>query len=230
MKEFSGAKVALLYNGKLIMQLRDDKPGLRFSNMWDFPGGGREGEETAIECATREIEEEFGITLKPDSFIWQKEYPAMHDPKLKAYFLVARASKQEVEAIKFGDEGQRWDFMEVGDFFKKEDVVPHLKGRFQDYLDIVSTEEKLKEDLLSQKYDKVYVWNAEPGEMDEEHSHPFDTKLVIISGKIRIKELEGDVITDYLFKEGDSVEISKGQLHSAEVGAEGCKYVVAEKH
>jgi hypothetical protein len=40
MKEFSGAKVALLYNGKLIMQLRDDKPGLRFSNMWDFPVGG----------------------------------------------------------------------------------------------------------------------------------------------------------------------------------------------
>ena len=65
---------------------------------------------------------------------------------------------------------------------------------------------------------------------DEEHSHPFDTKLVIISGKIRIKKLEGDVITDYFFKEGDLVEIPRGQLHSAVASSEGCKYVVAEKH
>ena len=133
--DFSGTKVALLYDNKLVMSLRDNKPGLRFANMWDFAGGGREEKETPIECAVREIEEELGITLRPESFIWQKEYPAMHDANLKAYFLVANVSKEEVGAITFGDDGQRWDFMEVEDFFKRDDVVPLLKGRFQDYLD-----------------------------------------------------------------------------------------------
>ncbi len=133
--DFSGTKIALLYDDKLVMSLRDNKPGLRFANMWDFAGGGREGEETPIECSVREIEEELGITLKPESFIWQKEYPAMHDPSLTAHFLVARVSKAEVDAITFGDEGQRWDLMDIKTFFDSEDVVPLLKGRFQDYLD-----------------------------------------------------------------------------------------------
>ena len=132
---FSGTKVALLFEDKLVMQLRDNKPGLRFANMWDFPGGGRENEETPVECATREIEEELGITLPSASFIFQKEYPAMHDPNLRAYFLVAQVSKAEVDSIKFGDEGQRWDLMDFDTFFVSEDVVPDLKGRFRDYLD-----------------------------------------------------------------------------------------------
>lgn len=83
--EFNGTKVAILCGDKLVMSLRDNKPGLRFANMWDFPGGGREGKETPIECAIREIDEELGIQLTPAAFVWQKEYPAMHDPTQKAF-------------------------------------------------------------------------------------------------------------------------------------------------
>ena len=119
------------------MQLRDNKPGLRFANMWDFPGGGREGEETPVECAIREIQEEFGITLAREHFIWEKEYPAMHDPKQRAYFMVATIDDKEVKNIKFGEEGQRWEFMDIKTFFDNNEVVPHLKGRLQDYLNFV---------------------------------------------------------------------------------------------
>lgn len=133
--KFNGAKVALLYGSKLVMQLRDNKPGLRFANMWDFPGGGREESETPLECATREIQEEFGITLKPEAFIWEKDYPAMHDAEQRAYFLVALASEEDIKNIAFGSEGQRWDLFEQDTFFTSLDVVPDLKGRFRDYLD-----------------------------------------------------------------------------------------------
>jgi 8-oxo-dGTP diphosphatase len=132
---FNGVKVALFNNEKLIMQLRDNKPGLRFANMWDFPGGGREGEETPVECAIREIREEFGITVPETSFVWEKEYPSMHDPTQKAYFMVARVEDDTVKNIHFGSEGQRWDFMDIKNFFDSNDVVPHLKGRLKDYLD-----------------------------------------------------------------------------------------------
>ena len=133
--KFNGAKVALLYGEKLVMQLRDNKPGLRFAGMWDFPGGGREGEETPVECATHEIEEEFGIRMNPESFVWQKEYPAMHDATQRAYFLVAKVTADDIASITFGSEGQRWDLFNQETFFADENVVPNLKGRFRDYLE-----------------------------------------------------------------------------------------------
>lgn len=80
MQPFNGVKAALIHDGELVMFLRDNKPGLRFANLWDFPGGGREGEETPAECLIREVQEEFSITLDPTSIIWQREYPAMNDP------------------------------------------------------------------------------------------------------------------------------------------------------
>jgi 8-oxo-dGTP diphosphatase len=128
-------KVALLHGDDLLMLLRDNKPGLRFANMWDFPGGGREGEETPEECAIREIQEEFNIVLHADSFVFKKEYPTMHDPLLRAWFLVGHISAADISTIIFGNEGQGWKLFPQSDFFAQVDVVPQLKGRFQDYLD-----------------------------------------------------------------------------------------------
>ncbi len=135
MKNFRGSKIALLLGDKLIMYLRDDKPGLNFANMWDFFGGGREGNETPVECLIREVREEIQIELNPKSIIWQKEVSAMNHPDEIAYFFVARITQEEIELLRFGSEGQKWGFMSIEDFFKRDDVVPALKERFQSYLD-----------------------------------------------------------------------------------------------
>jgi hypothetical protein len=74
------------------------------------------------------------------------------------------------------------------------------------------------------------VYEAEPDEVDEEHKHDYDTRLHVLSGQIRIKVLEGEMITDFLLKTGDEKEILRNQLHSAKTGAGGCRYIVAEKH
>ncbi len=132
--EFHGVKVALLCEDKLVMHLRDNKPGLFNANMWDFPGGGREGDETPQECAAREVREELGINLNPNSFIWEKDYPAQKDPSQKAWFMVANISKTDVEKIAL-TEGQRWDLFDQKAFFEKEDVISALKDRFNDYLE-----------------------------------------------------------------------------------------------
>ena len=42
--EFSGCKIALLRDDKLLTILRDDKVSIPYPNMWELPGGGREGE------------------------------------------------------------------------------------------------------------------------------------------------------------------------------------------
>lgn len=134
MSDFSGAKIALFLEGKLVVYLRDNKPGLRFAGMWDFPGGGREKDETPLECITREVQEEFCITLKSEQIIWQKEYTAMHDDSQRAYFFVANVSQEQVNNIQFGEEGQRWKLMTVESFLSRDDAIPALKGRLSDYL------------------------------------------------------------------------------------------------
>lgn len=135
MKDFTGCKIALLSGDKIVMYLRDNKPGLRFANMWDFPGGGREGAETPFECVAREVLEEFSITLSPDQIIWQKEHSAMIEKEKKAYFFVANVTQEQLTGVSFGSEGQRWHLMDIQECLSREDVVSHLKGRFQDYLD-----------------------------------------------------------------------------------------------
>ena len=133
--KFNGSKVALIFENKLIMQLRDNKPGLFNANMWDFPGGGQKGDEIPIECAIREVQEEFGITINENSFVWKKEYPAQKDPNQIAFFLVAFVSKKEIDSIHFGTEGQKWKLMDYDTFFNKDHVIRALKERFKDYLD-----------------------------------------------------------------------------------------------
>jgi 8-oxo-dGTP diphosphatase len=140
---FHGVKIALFYQGKLIVYLRDDKPGLRWANMWDLPGGGREGDETAFECAKREVEEEFAISLSEDQVSWVKEYPAMHDPHQRAFFMVAEVSTDQFKAIVFGDEGQRWQLMDVNEYLGKDDTISYTKGRLNDYLAANGVHDKL---------------------------------------------------------------------------------------
>lgn len=132
-QDFHGVKIALIVGDKVLMHLRDNKPGLFNANMWDFPGGGREGQETSQECAIREVQEEFGINLSQESIIWEKIYPAQKDPNQKAFFMVGKISEEDMNKIILM-EGQRWDLFDQETFFAKEDVIPALKVRFSDYL------------------------------------------------------------------------------------------------
>ena len=92
------------------------------------------------------------------------------------------------------------------------------------------TEEEVIKKLKEEEFDRVWVYDAEPGEIDEEHDHDFNTKLHILSGEIRIKKLSGGAVMDFLLKKGDEIEIPRKQLHSAKVGTKGCRYIVAEAH
>lgn len=92
------------------------------------------------------------------------------------------------------------------------------------------TESEIIEKLTKAGYTKVWVYDAVPHEIDEEHSHDFDTKLHILSGEIRIKKLSGGEVNEYVVGKDEEIEIPRNQIHSAVVGAEGCRYIVAERH
>lgn len=127
--DFVGAKVALICDGRILTCLRDDKPGLPWRNVWDLPGGGREGEETPEACLLREVEEEFGLRLPVDRLIWRRVWPSMIDASRASVFFAGQISEAEIAAIRFGDEGQGWQMMAVHLFLDHPQGIPEMQRR-----------------------------------------------------------------------------------------------------
>lgn len=133
--EFSGCKIALLSDDKLLTILRDDKENIPWPNMWELPGGGREGEETPFECVQREVFEELGLKLEEADILWVKKYQGMLNPDKISIFMVGTITQEEFASIVFGDEGQAYQMMDVSQFLADNRVIPQLQGRLSDYLE-----------------------------------------------------------------------------------------------
>lgn len=133
--DFTGSKIALICGDKVLTILRDDKEDIPWPNMWELPGGGREGNETPFECVAREVYEELNIQLSKDDVIWSRLYPSMLDENKKSVFLVGKLTQEQFESIIFGDEGQGYKLMPIEEFLKSKQAVPQLQGRLRDYLE-----------------------------------------------------------------------------------------------
>ena len=133
--DFQGCKIALICGDKILTILRDDKPTIPWSNMWELPGGGREGDESPFECAAREVFEELGIHLTEDCLLWSKVYPSMLYEGRQSVFMVGQLSQEQFGNIIFGDEGQAYKLMNIEEFLTSSQVVPQLQGRLRDYLE-----------------------------------------------------------------------------------------------
>ena len=133
--EFTGCKIALICDGQILTILRDDKEDIPWPNMWELPGGGREGNETPFECVAREVYEELSIQLSKADVIWFQIYPSMLDGNKKSVFLVGRLTQEQFESIIFGDEGQGYKLVSFEEFLTSDRVVPQLQERVRDYVE-----------------------------------------------------------------------------------------------
>ena len=123
--EFHGAKLLLTHAGRMLTSLRDDHPGLPFPAHWDLPGGGREGTETPLACALREMHEEFGLHLPPDS-LTGRSFPSHAAPPMMSWLFTGPLTAAQIAAIRFGDEGQDWRMMPIADYLAHPRAVPHF--------------------------------------------------------------------------------------------------------
>ncbi|MDD5567438.1 MAG: NUDIX domain-containing protein [Patescibacteria group bacterium] len=64
--QFGVTFILLRPNGEMLMQQRDDGNGkqIPYPNMWCFPGGGKEVNESYLETTIREIDEEYNLKVK----------------------------------------------------------------------------------------------------------------------------------------------------------------------
>ena len=134
--DFTGSKIALICGDKILTILRDDKDDIPCPNMWELPGGGREGNESPFECAAREVFEELGIHLTEDCLHWSKVYPSMLFADKQSVFLVGQLTQDQFDQIVFGDEGQGYQLMSVEEFLTSSQVVPQLQERVKDYFKV----------------------------------------------------------------------------------------------
>ena len=128
---FIGAKLALFLGEQLLVILRDEKPDIPYPGHWDFPGGGREGDESPETCALRETQEEVGLTLSQAELIYARSYLR---PSGLRWFFVARLPEARVTEIILGDEGQCWQLMSPEAYLAHPLGIPSFKYRLRDYL------------------------------------------------------------------------------------------------
>ena len=133
--DFTGCKIALLCDGQILTILRDDKATIPWPNLWELPGGGREGDETPFECAAREVYEELSIQLTKEDIVWSRIYPSMLDENKKSVFLVGKLTQERFDNIVLGDEGQDFKLMSIEEFLTLDQVVPQLQDRVRDYVE-----------------------------------------------------------------------------------------------
>ncbi len=132
--EFDGAKLALICDGCVLTMLRDDKSDIPFPAMWDFPGGGREGEETPEECVLRELKEEFGLRLSLDCLTYRLQRPGILEKQTQIWFFGTVLDGFSQMKIEFGDEGQMWEMMPVETYLDHPDAIPHLCDGLRKFL------------------------------------------------------------------------------------------------
>ena len=133
--DFTGCKIALICDGRILTILRDDKPTIPWPNLWELPGGGREGNESPFECVSREVYEELSIQLLKDDIVWSWIYPSMLDENKNSVFLVGKLTQEQFDSIVFGDEGQRYKLVRLEEFLASDRVVPQLQERVRDYVE-----------------------------------------------------------------------------------------------
>ncbi len=130
--DFHGAKAAIFIGARLLIYQRDR--GVVWPGYWDFPGGGREGDEAPLECLCREVDEEFGLVLPDAAITYRRAVPSMVNSAVSAWFFVVHLTAEVESDIHFGDEGQRWALMSLSDVMNLPNLVPALRGRLKLWL------------------------------------------------------------------------------------------------
>ena len=118
----------------MLVYRRDNRPDLSWPDCWDLPGGGREGDESPVECALRELAEEFGLVLEPSRIGYDRLYPSWQYAGQVSHFMALTLTAADITAIRFGSEGQHWTLMDIATFIEHPEAVPHLRARVAEYL------------------------------------------------------------------------------------------------
>ena len=109
-------------NGKLLFQLRDNKPSIPHPNKWSLFGGGIEKNETPLKALKRELQEELDLTIDISkvTLLFKKENSISNR---YVFYYKLNDSKKKMRL----DEGQTYRFFSLRQILFKSNVVLSLR-------------------------------------------------------------------------------------------------------
>ncbi|HZT51837.1 MAG TPA: NUDIX domain-containing protein [Stellaceae bacterium] len=123
------AAILLAPDGRYVLQLRDDIPGIFYPGHWGCFGGALEASDASVEAGLRrELAEETGIALAPDAATYFTE--TTFDMGfagigvMRRVFFEARASAAEVAGLRLG-EGSRFALFTAREALSLPRIVPY---------------------------------------------------------------------------------------------------------
>lgn len=130
---FTGTKLILTCNAHLLVLLRDDIATIAWPGHWDLPGGGREGDESPLDCGLRELFEETGLRL-PAERLSGRALPSVNRPGRLAWMFRAELTAIEAQSVRLGDEGQELRLMPLAEYLSHPRAIPHFRDMVHDVL------------------------------------------------------------------------------------------------
>jgi len=79
--------------------------------------------------------------------------------------------------------------------------------------------------LRAEGFAHTFVWQDGPEALYPDHAHTRETAHIILSGEMTLT-MDGK---SRVFRAGDRCDVPAGAVHSARMGARGCRYLVGEK-
>jgi mannose-6-phosphate isomerase-like protein (cupin superfamily) len=86
-------------------------------------------------------------------------------------------------------------------------------------------EQQLTAQLRREGFTHTCVWEDSPNAFYPEHTHPMETAHIILEGQMAVT-MGGKSQTFYA---GDRCDVPAGTIHSAKMGARGCRYLIGER-
>jgi mannose-6-phosphate isomerase-like protein (cupin superfamily) len=86
-------------------------------------------------------------------------------------------------------------------------------------------EKKLAEQLRREGFGHTYAWEDGANAFYPDHTHETETAHVILAGEMTLT-MDGKSQT---YRAGQRCDVPAGAVHSARMGAEGCRYLIGER-
>ena len=83
----------------------------------------------------------------------------------------------------------------------------------------------LERQLRSEGFTYTYVWQDGPNAHYPDHTHPTETAHIILDGELTLT-MNG---TRQCYRTGERCDVPAGAVHSADMGPQGCRYLIGEK-
>jgi quercetin dioxygenase-like cupin family protein len=86
-------------------------------------------------------------------------------------------------------------------------------------------ESSLTRQLLDEGFSNAYVWEDRPNAHYPDHTHSSETAHIILRGELTLT-MSGKSET---YRQGDRCDVPAHAIHSAQIGPQGCRYLIAER-